>query len=195
MLIGEPVHTVAAIVDPGPHCLNKTVTQRKWLPHIQCYRTSVAQGLLADPATKFEIADNVVGRTCCNASANPICAFLMPAIRLIDTRLASHRGHYVKSLVRESPRKASIDFCYHHANAPIPMVRRLRPVLRTNDVVRWSSNHLRQLLHERSQICYRVRPVLPHEQEPHVFDRPVRGALHGIGVRGTLPLVVVQLGF
>ena len=28
--------------------------------------------------------------TRCNASANPICAFLMPAIRLIDTRLASH---------------------------------------------------------------------------------------------------------
>ena len=33
----------------------------------------------------------VVGRTRCNASANLVWAFVMPAIRLIDTRLASHR--------------------------------------------------------------------------------------------------------
>ena len=38
--------------------------------------------------------------TRCNASANPICAFLMPAIRLIDTRVASHKGHYVNRSVR-----------------------------------------------------------------------------------------------
>ena len=31
----------------------------------------------------------------CNASENPICAFFMPASHLIDTRLASHRVHYV----------------------------------------------------------------------------------------------------
>ena len=37
----------------------------------------------------------VVGRTHCNASANLVWAFVMPAIRLIDTRLASRRGHYV----------------------------------------------------------------------------------------------------
>ena len=42
----------------------------------------------------------VVGRTRCNASANLVWAFVMPAIRLIDTRLASHRGHDVNHSVR-----------------------------------------------------------------------------------------------
>ena len=43
--------------------------------------------------------------TRCNASANPICAFLMPAIRLIDTRGGSHKGHYVNGPARELHRQ------------------------------------------------------------------------------------------
>ena len=38
--------------------------------------------------------------TRCNASANPICAFLMPAIRLIDTRCDSHKSDYVNPPTR-----------------------------------------------------------------------------------------------
>ena len=52
----------------------------------------------------------VVGRTRCNTSADPICAFLMPAIRLIDTRLASPRGHYVNQFVPRIPTPARLRF-------------------------------------------------------------------------------------
>ena len=48
---------------------------------------------MGEPAT-------VVGRTPCNASANLVWAFIMPAIRLIDTRGGSHKGHYVNQFVR-----------------------------------------------------------------------------------------------
>ena len=45
----------------------------------------------------------VVGRTRCNASANLVWAFVMPAIRLIDTRLASHKRSLRKLLCAGIP--------------------------------------------------------------------------------------------
>ena len=38
---------------------------------------------------------SLVGKTRRNASVDLICALLMPAIRVIDTYSASHKGHYV----------------------------------------------------------------------------------------------------
>ena len=70
------------------------------LPQIKCYRTSVAQGLLADPATKLESLTDVIREACRNTSVNMICALLMPAIRVIDTRRGSPNSRYVKSFVR-----------------------------------------------------------------------------------------------
>ena len=69
-----------------PFYLNKAVTNASgWLTQKR-YRNSIAPGILADPATKREIADQHQQRLPRSASANPICAFVMPAIRLIDTR-------------------------------------------------------------------------------------------------------------
>ena len=55
---------------------------------------------MADPATKWEIADQHQQRLPRSASANPICAFVMPALRLIDTPSASPKGHYVNPPTR-----------------------------------------------------------------------------------------------
>ena len=52
---------------------------------------------------------NAVGKTRCNASANPICAFLMPAIRLIDTRCASPKGNLNVNRVMDALLKATGD--------------------------------------------------------------------------------------
>ena len=63
--------------------------------------------------------------TRCNASANPICAFLMPAIRLIDTRLASHKGHYVNHSVREIRPPARWRFSSPRFDPPSLRMRRI----------------------------------------------------------------------
>ena len=63
----------------------------------KCYRHSVAPSILIDPATKNERLNTVVGRTSCNALADMIWGVhLSGVLRLIDTRRASRKGHYVK---------------------------------------------------------------------------------------------------
>ena len=69
---------------------------------IKCSGTSVAQGLLADPATTFEWLASLAGKTHRNASANLFWAFIIPALRLIDTRHGSPNSRYVKSFVEYS---------------------------------------------------------------------------------------------
>ena len=80
------------------HCLNKNRYPTLVIDSIQMLPTFRCTG--DHDGSSHEIRDSWPPSsegTRCNASANPICAFLMPAIRLIDTRLASHRGHYVNS--------------------------------------------------------------------------------------------------
>ena len=55
----------------------------------------------------------VVGRTRCNTSANLVWAFAMPAIRLIDTRFASHRERYVIRSGQASHRQGTGDRTRH----------------------------------------------------------------------------------
>ena len=76
------------------------------LPHIKYYRHVFAASIYGTPATKCEMAARV-GKTCCNASANLFGAFIMPALRLIDTRCGSHNCHYVNHSVREFRRPGS----------------------------------------------------------------------------------------
>ena len=61
----------------------------------------------------------------CNASANLICTFVMPAIRLIDTRHGSRNGRYVKSFVQgfRCGITAASSFCHKLQMLSAPMNR------------------------------------------------------------------------
>ena len=80
-----------------PHCLNKTVTQCKWLTRIECSRYSVAQGVLVNPATTFKIPrPPPLGRL---AAAHGQTLFGHPSpvvLLLIDTHVGSHKGSLCK---------------------------------------------------------------------------------------------------
>ena len=94
-----------------PHCLNKTVTQREWLTQIECYRYSVAQGPLVNPATTFEIPWSTPSER--SATTHQRTRLEHPSFRrppTIDTHGGSHNGHYVNHSVREISPPARLRF-------------------------------------------------------------------------------------